>query len=64
MSGVLRFVLGDQLNRGISSLKDLEPERDRVLMVEVEDEATYVPSWRNQTMAGAKPSVACSGRLL
>jgi deoxyribodipyrimidine photolyase-related protein len=43
MSGVLRFILGDQLNRGISSLKDLEPERDRVLMVEVEDEATYVP---------------------
>jgi deoxyribodipyrimidine photolyase-related protein len=42
-SGVLRFVLGDQLSREISSLRDLDPARDRVLMVEVQEEATYVP---------------------
>jgi deoxyribodipyrimidine photolyase-related protein len=40
--GALRLVLGDQLNRRISSLTDLDPERDTVLMVEVADEATYV----------------------
>ncbi|MCJ2137032.1 cryptochrome/photolyase family protein [Methylobacterium sp. J-026] len=38
----LRFVLGDQLTRRVSSLIDLDPERDVVLMVEVRDEATYV----------------------
>ncbi len=38
----LRFVLGDQLNRRIASLTDLDPETDAVLMVEVADEATYV----------------------
>jgi deoxyribodipyrimidine photolyase-related protein len=38
----LRFILGDQLTRPISSLSDLDPERDVVLMVEVRDEATYV----------------------
>jgi deoxyribodipyrimidine photolyase-related protein len=40
--GTLRFVLGDQLNRRVSSLTDLDPERDIVLLVEVRDEATYV----------------------
>ncbi|WP_342111054.1 cryptochrome/photolyase family protein [Methylobacterium sp. SI9] len=40
--GTLRFVLGDQLTRRISSLTDLDPEHDVVLMVEVRDEATYV----------------------
>lgn len=43
MSGHLRFVLGDQLTREISSLADLDPARDIVLMVEVEAEARYVP---------------------
>ncbi len=38
----LRFVLGDQLNRRIASLTDLDSETDTVLMVEVADEATYV----------------------
>ncbi|MFY7960165.1 MAG: cryptochrome/photolyase family protein [Elsteraceae bacterium] len=41
--GALRFVLGDQLSRGVSSLRDLDPARDVVLMVEVQEEATYVP---------------------
>ena len=37
----LRPVLGDQLTRGLSSLRDLE-DGDVVLMAEVEEEATYV----------------------
>ncbi|MCJ2015708.1 cryptochrome/photolyase family protein [Methylobacterium sp. J-076] len=41
-TGVLRLVLGDQLNRRVSSLTDLDPDTDTVLMVEVRDEATYV----------------------
>ncbi|MEQ8585412.1 MAG: cryptochrome/photolyase family protein [Thalassobaculaceae bacterium] len=40
---ILRFVLGDQLDREISSLADIDPDEDVVLMVEVADEATYVP---------------------
>ena len=42
MSGALRLVLGDQLARGITSLADLDPARDVVLMAEVMDEVTYV----------------------
>ncbi len=38
----LRFILGDQLTRSISSLADSDAERDVVLMVEVAEEATYV----------------------
>jgi deoxyribodipyrimidine photolyase-related protein len=38
----LRFVLGDQLTRDVSSLKGLDPATDTVLMVEVAAEATYV----------------------
>ena len=38
----LRFVLGDQLSRGLSALADLDAERDVVLLVEVHEEATYV----------------------
>ena len=37
----LRIVLGDQLTRGLSSLRDLKPG-DTVLMMEVVEEATYV----------------------
>ncbi|WP_395662309.1 cryptochrome/photolyase family protein [Aestuariivirga sp.] len=37
----LRIVLGDQLTRGISSLRDHQPG-DTVLMMEVAEEATYV----------------------
>jgi deoxyribodipyrimidine photolyase-related protein len=39
----LRFVLGDQLTRGVSSLRDLDLARDVVCLVEVHEEATYVP---------------------
>lgn len=40
---VLRFVLGDQLSRSLSSLADIDPERDIVLMTEVREETRYVP---------------------
>jgi len=40
--GVLRLVLGDQLSASLSALEDLQPERDVVLMAEVDDEANYV----------------------
>lgn len=39
---VLRLVLGDQLTRSISSLKDIDASSDVVLMAEVMEEATYV----------------------
>ncbi len=42
MPGVLRVILGDQLDRGIAALADLDPKRDIVLMMEVDAEATYV----------------------
>jgi deoxyribodipyrimidine photolyase-related protein len=38
----LRFVLGDQLTRSLSSLNGIDPANDVVLMVEVAAEATYV----------------------
>jgi deoxyribodipyrimidine photolyase-related protein len=38
----LRVVLGDQLTRGLASLRDIKPG-DVVLMMEVNEEATYVP---------------------
>jgi len=43
MPGTLRFVLGDQLTRGVAALRDLDAEVDTVLMAEVAEEATYVP---------------------
>ena len=42
MTGRLRFVLGDQLTRTLSALRDLDPAHDVVLMVEVAAEATSV----------------------
>ena len=39
----LRFVLGDQLSRDLSSLRGLDPATDVVLMAEVADETSYVP---------------------
>ena len=42
MTKTLRFILGDQLSRGISSLSDLDPQRDVVALAEVDAEATYV----------------------
>lgn len=39
----LHLVLGDQLSFELASLKDLNPERDTVLLVEVMEEASHVP---------------------
>ena len=44
----LRFVLGDQLSRSLSALRDVEISQDVVLMVEVHDEATYVRHHRQK----------------
>lgn len=49
MSGpVLRFVLGDHLTREVAALRDVDPARDVVLMVEVAEETTYVPHHRQK----------------
>ena len=40
--GNLVFVLGDQLTRALSSLRDFDPARDRILMAEVAEETRYV----------------------
>jgi deoxyribodipyrimidine photolyase-related protein len=42
MTRTLRFILGDQLTRSLSSLNGLDKANDIVLMVEVQAEATYV----------------------
>jgi len=42
VTAALRLVLGDQLNRAVSSLADLDPARDVVVLCEVVEEATYV----------------------
>ena len=39
----LRFILGDQLSHAIAALRGLEVAQDVVLIVEVTEEATYVP---------------------
>jgi deoxyribodipyrimidine photolyase-related protein len=38
----LRLILGDQLNRAISSLSDVDKDQDTIFMCEVMEEATYV----------------------
>lgn len=38
----LRLVLGDQLTLNLSSLRDIDPERDMILMCELDSETTYV----------------------
>ena len=38
----LRLILGDQLSTSIATLSDIDKQSDRVLMVEVNEEATYV----------------------
>ena len=39
----LIFILGDQLNRQISSLAKADPKQDIVFLCEVNNEAEYVP---------------------
>ena len=43
MPGTLRLILGDQLSRDLSALRDIDVKRDTILMAEVAAEATYVP---------------------
>jgi len=43
LMSALRFILGDQLSRSISSLRGLDPARDVVLMAEVAEETQTVP---------------------
>ncbi len=38
----VRFILGDQLSRSVSSLRDARPEKDVILMAEVMDEVASV----------------------
>ena len=40
--GTVRLILGDQLDFGIASLADIDPENDLILMAELKNEATYV----------------------
>ena len=42
MTRNLCIVLGDQLSQNITSLKNLRKEDDKILMMEVVNEATYV----------------------
>jgi deoxyribodipyrimidine photolyase-related protein len=42
MTQTLRLILGDQLSLRLSSLKDIDPARDIVLMAELWDETQYV----------------------
>jgi len=42
MTKNLIVILGDQLNIKISSLKDFDPRKDKILLCEVLEEATYV----------------------
>ena len=39
----LVLLLGDQLDPQISSLRDADPARDRILLVEAVEEGRYVP---------------------
>lgn len=43
-------VLGDQLNHDSAALRGLEPSRDVVVMMEVREESTHVPSHRARTV--------------
>jgi len=42
MAGVLRLVLGDQLSREMSCLRECNKSQDKILLAEVREEATYV----------------------
>lgn len=46
--GVLRVIFGDQLSPKIAALRDLDRERDTVLLMEVREEGELVPSHRQR----------------
>ena len=49
MTRNLCIVLGDQLSQNITSLKNLRKEDDKILMMEVVNEATYVNHHKKKT---------------
>lgn len=46
----LIMVLGDQLDANSTALRDIDPVRDIVLIAEVRDESTHVPSHKTRTV--------------
>lgn len=46
---LMLIVLGDQLDRDMPALDDLDRDRDAILMAEVREEAEHVPSHRQRT---------------
>lgn len=48
--GRLSIVLGDQLNRHAAAITDLDASRDAILMMEVGQESTLVPSHKQRTV--------------
>ena len=48
MAGTLVLILGDQLSHDLSALKGLDRSSATILMVEVAEEATYVPHHRKK----------------
>jgi deoxyribodipyrimidine photolyase-related protein len=48
--GGLAIVLGDQLNPDANALKGLDTPRDAILMMEVNEESTHVPSHKQRTV--------------
>ena len=45
----LVIVLGDQLSRDYQTIRDLDPDKDAVLMMEVREESTRTPSSKQRT---------------
>jgi len=45
----LLVVMGDQLDRDAATLDEIEPDEDVILMMEVAEEATHVPSHKKRT---------------
>ena len=45
----LIFLLGDQLDEQSSALRDADPARDQVLMIEALEESTHVRSHKQRT---------------
>ena len=60
-SGTIRLVLGDQLSDTLSALDGVDRRNDIVLMVEVNDEATYVRHHK-QKIALIFAAMRCPGR--
>jgi deoxyribodipyrimidine photolyase-related protein len=48
--GRLSIVLGDQLNPHAEAITDLDKSRDAILMMEVRQESTHVPSHKQRTV--------------